>query len=589
MNGIPHTMIDGTEAFIGADLCPAQTVAYSEAIDASLAAAGELSPIKITGSLTFDGPNATVSATYELTEPGSYTAHQATLYLVEDDITWCCGYGGVSHWDHVVRMVRSTPVSLTVVGQEVTVEQTINTTGMNVANLHPVAIYEFIGGSEAVLQASDFTSDFSYFHALYFPDKLGSVPAGNGTFFYQGQLLNAGENADVIDLSFATGGFPWTAEVLVEGEAGYVTTASIPLAVGESKDVTIRVTTDGTLQQAAFQFLAESQATAEVKQASFRLFNGSPAILLVDDDVNQSAETAFTSALPALGYLYDVAVGTVSAAGMIGYDAIIWQSGFVGNVLSTTEKAGLEAYLDQDGRLFLATMDLLTGQGTGNSFTQNYLGIASFTNNTLASVATGVGGDPITNGMVHSLTWVPPSSNRVDRLVPGANAATILTSEIGPNNPAAVRHEAPGGFRVVTSTINQVAFSTVAADPNNNETFIEKVLDWLLEPPATDAPDEVLAAKVSGLIGASPNPFSRGAELRFAVSPNAANAPVSLVVVDASGRQVRQLVGGSLPTGRHFVAWDGLDDAGRTTANGMYFAVLKTVEGESSSKVVRLQ
>jgi flagellar hook assembly protein FlgD len=45
---------------------------------------------------------------------------------------------------------------------------------------------------------------------------------------------------------------------------------------------------------------------------------------------------------------------------------------------------------------------------------------------------------------------------------------------------------------------------------------------------------------------------------------------VSLVIYDVSGRPVRALVGGILPSGTHTAKWDGRDDTGRDVASGVY-------------------
>ena len=163
VSGIPHVMIDGSIAEIGADLCPLQANSYRDDINTRISQTGGTSPVEITGGMAINGNLVTVTANYKLVDAGSFTAHQATLYVYEDDITWCCGYGNVDHWDDATRMVRSTPVSLTTVGQTVTVQETWDMTtavgvAANPANLHAVALYELVGGTKAVIQSTDFVT-----------------------------------------------------------------------------------------------------------------------------------------------------------------------------------------------------------------------------------------------------------------------------------------------------------------------------------------------------------------------------------------------------------------------------------------------
>ena len=55
--------------------------------------------------------------------------------------------------------------------------------------------------------------------------------------------------------------------------------------------------------------------------------------------------------------------------------------------------------------------------------------------------------------------------------------------------------------------------------------------------------------------------------------------PVSIHVYSLAGRRVRTLVNEPLQPGYYDLAWDGLDDRGRTVAPGVYFAAL-TVGGQ---------
>ena len=575
----------------GADVCPNQTITYRADVNSRIAATGAVSPVGITGSFVINGNNATVTANYELLDPGSFTNHQATLYIWEDDVTWCCGYGGVSNWDDLTRMVRSTPVSLTTVGQVVQVVQTWNITqwdgvAPNPANLHAAAIFEETAGSLTVIQATDFVSSYpNYFPALTVGQTLKSIPAGNGTATFNCTVQNVGQVSDVLDLSIDNV-FGWPADFQVQGDANYYTSHPVSLAAQEKKEITIRVQTDGVKRIGSGTFTVSSQGdNTQVRHATFKLYNGSYAILLVDDDAG-TYETPFVNALPALGYLYERITIAPNLSGMIGYDAIIWQTGYaISNVINATDQSNLMAYLDQGGRLFVSSMDCLTGMSNPNTFFNNYLGVASWTVNTKAHTITGVNGDPITNGMSMALSFPSETANRVDTLVPGVGT-TIMNSEHP--NPCMVRYDPPNHARTVFSTAIQAAFPTAGADPNNSQKFIQNTMTWLLEQFATDVP-ETNGALASRILSASPNPFTPRTEVHFTLSNRAAGSPVSLMVVDASGRQVRTLANESMTPGTHNVIWDGTDDASHSVASGIYFARLKTVEGESSQKLLRVR
>lgn len=594
VSGIPEVMIDGKHEFIGANLCPQQKIAYNEKIQEQISSWSYLSPVDITGGLEIVGSDATVTATFELLDPGNFTAHQATLYLVEDDITWCCGYGGVDLWHSVARMVRSTPIDLTFVGDEATVIETMNITGFNPANLRAMAIFEEIGGGLEVIQATDFTP-VDYFFVAAAPSKIASAPDGNETILFDAFIQNVGANAEVIDLSIDNA-FGWPADFQIEGDPNWYTTTSTALPAGDSKAMTIRVQTDDTVRIGSGTLTAESQATGQTHTITPTIFNGSEAILLVDDDGTGTYEDTFTDALTAGGYLYqEYTVGNggngPSAAGMNGYDAVIWQTAFLGATVVAGEIAGMQSYLDQGGRLFLSAMRYLEQNGA-NPFTETYLGVDSYIVNQPATSATGVSGDPISDGMTFpSLFWPQTNANRPCVLTPTSTANTIFTRQTG--EPVAVRNEFTTGggelVRTVFNTIQIDAFEDTGADPNNAKTIILNTVAWLLgAQDPTDVDDTTLPA-ISAVMGASPNPFTPNTQLRFALSSSASTEPVTLVVVDASGRQVKNLVDGRLDAGSHQVTWNGRDEAGHDAPNGIYFAVLRSADGESSTKLVRIQ
>jgi flagellar hook assembly protein FlgD len=54
-----------------------------------------------------------------------------------------------------------------------------------------------------------------------------------------------------------------------------------------------------------------------------------------------------------------------------------------------------------------------------------------------------------------------------------------------------------------------------------------------------------------------------------------ASATVELKVYDVTGREVRRLVQGAMPAGRHRAAWDGKDSRGARVASGVYWFRLK--------------
>ena len=84
-----------------------------------------------------------------------------------------------------------------------------------------------------------------------------------------------------------------------------------------------------------------------------------------------------------------------------------------------------------------------------------------------------------------------------------------------------------------------------------------------------------------------PNPFNPRTQLRFDL---ATSGPVILRIHDLRGRVVRTLVNGaSLPAGTRVLFWDGLDDAGRAAASGVYWIRLDSAHGRETQRAVLLR
>jgi ligand-binding sensor domain-containing protein len=73
------------------------------------------------------------------------------------------------------------------------------------------------------------------------------------------------------------------------------------------------------------------------------------------------------------------------------------------------------------------------------------------------------------------------------------------------------------------------------------------------------------------LHGNYPNPFNPSTAIEFSLP---AASRVKLTVYDTTGQIVRELASGMLPAGKHSLAWEGRDDAGRPVSSGLYFARL---------------
>ena len=142
------------------------------------------------------------------------------------------------------------------------------------------------------------------------------------------------------------------------------------------------------------------------------------------------------------------------------------------------------------------------------------------------------------------------------------------------------------------SSIEQVLFEDDAviivtgtgADSYPTEEIVR--IDFLMD--VTSAPTPEAAAQVLKAIRLfqnQPNPFSSDTHIAFDL-PQAGAA--ELAIYSPDGRLVRTLMAGERSAGRQIVRWDGLDDAGRSAAGGVYFYTLRAPGVEESRRMILL-
>jgi len=581
ITGYPTMQLDGSIQDVGANVtCGDQINWYVPQINSELAANNGISPVAITGNLTINGTTATLKARFQLLDPGSYTAHQATLYIYEDSVTCCTGIHNQTTWYKVVRMLRSTPINLTTVGQVDSVTQVYNfgtvTPTVTASRLHAYALFEQISGSKTIIQATNFQPPD---YALNMGARTASVPSGNGTATFSGTVKNVGATADVIALSMDNG-FGWPASIQIQGDPNWYSNYNLPLNPGQTVNLTVRVQTDSAHRIGVGHIWGQSANTGRQTRTGLQVFNGSYAILLVDNDGGNGYGALFATELNNLSYLFTEVGSNPTLGAMTGYDAVVWQTGFQLGGPMAADEASLSAYLDGGGKLYLSSMGYLANVIPPDNFLTNYLGVSSFTFGTAANSALGVLHDPITNGMNMTLNW-GSNYNLPSTLVPVAGAFTIFNSDTG--HPAADRYQT-NTFRTVFNTIPQNVLPTGNPDPNNSQYDLAKTLSWLLLGDQTGVPP-LAAAQPRLILESGPNPAHSLEQLRFTLGP--ANAGVvHLSLLDAGGRLVRNIDTAPLAAGSQSVVWNLQDQSGNVVPNGLYFARLRTATGSATSKVV---
>lgn len=587
VGGVPDVRIDGKYQSVGGgDGCYSRYQAYRQRYITRMNETGSNSPVSIEGDFIVGETTITITATYKLLDPVSLPPVRGSIILYEDDVY----YNPSTRFDAITRFTYNQTVSLSSVGQTQVLEVTFNLDpAWNPEELHAIAILQETTGATGVRPVvQGARMGLSRDYGVTFDRPLASVPAGNGSAFFQGVIENLSDTPDQLTIEISQD-FGWPADIQIAGDPNWSTSQVINLDPDETAEFTVRVQTDGDKRVGTGEFAAVSANTGRNQYTDLRVFNGSPAILFVDDDRLRQDEVPYLNALDDLGFLYDQwrcedneFLGPPLDR-MIGFDVIIWQNGFTTiDLLSEAERASLMAFIDWGGNLYFSSLDYLTSASLG-TFESQYLGLASWTVNVPASVVDGVAGDPITSGISMDLTWPHSSLNRPDIVLPGSTASTILRNQDGQS--VAIRNQLPSGARTVFSTIPHNTMSENDPDPDNCHYLLLKVITWLIDTDVASTPDGREPASARAL-WAGPNPWTPQTELRFRIDDA---APVRLAVVDVSGRVVRTLRNGVVEAGLHREQWDGLDEAGRAVPSGIYFVRLDGGALQASTRLVVLR
>ncbi len=589
VSGIPDVRIGGKIAVIGGGGgCVAMADKYRPKILSLLAETDGLSPIAIGSSMSIVGSTATLTATYTLVDPVELTNLRATLLLYEDDVA-----GG--QWDHVTRKIYHQNISFTGQGDAVQVQAAFPIAGYVADNLHGVAYVQQTTGSKDVFQAQKIGFGAPLDFSLYAPKKIASLPDGSGTVTFDLQVMNLLPSADTYTLE-PTGFAGSTVDYLVCGDnTPHSGPYDITLGPGEICNMSMRVHTDDVVALQTGAFEVTSHTTLRTSAINFRLFNGSPSILLVDDDSYNADEVPLVNAMNANNLLHEKwdimnVYGGASPgySNMAPYDIVIWHTAWrFNNLLTTADMDALTQFMNNGGNLFLTSQEFLdTMGGVPNAFITNCLGVSDWELDKGYVQLYGVAGDPIGDGLDLPLSIPYPSFKQGDHIIPGG-ASVSLTAPGGWN--ATVRYQMPDdGAKSVFMASAFNAIDQDDPDPNNTKVVLGRIIDYLW--PESPAAVEDLGGSLarSRITGVQPNPFNPRTEISILLS-SAAAGPVRLELFDPSGRRVASLFDGSLAAGEHHFTWDGSSAWGKPADSGIYFARLRTVEGKQSHKLVLLK
>jgi hypothetical protein len=271
-----------------------------------------------------------------------------------------------------------------------------------------------------------------------------------------------------------------------------------------------------TVDQHFYWRVSAGNACQESAFSSPRQFLTHPTpILLVDQDNNEPDQAPFfVAALDALAVpftLFDASLTTPLPEDYSDHDIVLWFSGDRGNGPLAEDLAHLASYLEQGGRLFLSSQELIHGLGSPSPDIRELLGFDTFVND---------GGDfqsvtPTLEGIFSDLEEMPLS------FPPGlADFSDAL--EAHPSGIVCLRGD--NGHGAATQTAQSVFFAfpfgtLSSGGPQTSEEIQREVMGMIL--------DHLQRCRTSDLTLEIPDfpPLCSGSQVTLEATPGGGTAP----------------------------------------------------------------
>ena len=402
------------------------------------------------------------------------------------------------------------------------------------------------------------------------------------------RIENTGTEMDTVDLEVVDANLPmtWFTSICINGSCPYP--SYIILNPGQADTVDIDVYVGEEQDMGTLKLKGTSHGDAGVTETTGEMaaFCAQSSVLLVDDDNGGAYETYLETALANAGYLshvYNTSVmGRPDATRLSSYWAVFWTTADGdASYLTATDENNMMLYLDDGGNLFLASMGFLSSRGSATAFTQNYLHLSGWTDDSGGTDITGAGGDPIGDGMSFDIGSGPFSSDGSDLMTYGAPADECLYASAGTRGVDVYEYD----HKLVFFSFPFENIPTAGAYPNNQDEVAYRVALWFEPQMSVDDDIPELAVDTKRIYN-TPNPFSTRTIVNYQVSKG---GHTRLSVYTPTGRFVTDLVDEYVEPGTHWVAWNGQDSKGRDMGSGIYYYRLVTGDAFSTGKMILLR
>ncbi len=554
ITGFPTLKFDGnwyTE--VGAGPGVVDGVHYMDKIDERRETTSPMA-VAIT-SFNLSGGSPYVEAKVTLHDDFDPTNHKIRIAIVENDLA----YGSTVYQGTCRDILPDQNLTISANGEEQIVNLPITVGSWNLSNVVLIAFVQ--NDTNKYVENSGNSLVVDYASAVTVDGSQQMIATGGQLAFGNTNLTNVGLMSDTYDISLDTSSLPtgWDAHLSFEGSD--YTDFSVPVSSFETTMFNV-VMDDGAGSGRVFVDVYSQGLAAVTTTLEYVAVDGGADFLLVSDDSGAGlGESVYGPAIVTAGKSYAEwthGLGTLAAADLLGFDAVIWQTGSNSEVLLADDRATLDGYLGGGGLLVLAGEDILESMvaSGGALWYQLKLRINYVGPDSGDLVVNGVAGNAIGDGLSFTLTGGDPDQLRL------VNNQPVETAfEFGNGEPAGVQ-TTYGGYKVVTLPFGLERVPT----QDDADAILFNSLTWLGVMGSSAVGDLPTATVALGQN--APNPFNPSTKIAFNLDND---GPARLEIFNTRGQLVRVLSDGPLAAGQHVLTWNGRTDGGRQAASGTYF------------------
>lgn len=332
---------------------------------------------------------------------------------------------------------------------------------------------------------------------------------------------------------------------------------------------------------------------------TFNYSNAPASLLIVGADQSSSVDTIYSEIGKSLtfdSYLWDLDEipnePTLADLATLSQPSIlVWYTGSkVFNVMSSTQEQLLVDYLNAGGHLVLSGQNLVQTQSSGNLMTMlginqsgNYQGSSDFVRGIVGSALSPPGAS---FGFLMRASGVNDENlqNSKDVLNVTGNGVVVAGYGANANEGNAVVTVQGNNWKAAVFGFDLAAIIKSSPSLTSADEALQAVVDNLFVVGIEEGESKI--PQKFSLEQNFPNPFNPSTKISFNLPKS---SKVKLEVFNVKGQLVKTLASRNFESGRQSITWNAADDAGNLVSTGIYFYKITTPDFTSTKKAIFLK